>query len=225
MTNDEKSNSLTADQNKPASPGDVSEANSRKAGCTEPEQKTDLPEDLPDQPEPLPDLTRLYKRRCRDESVIKKAKSLLVHGMTVNKVALLLRLPLEKVQQLHSEGWNSRCRRVTRVNAYQNAKLALTSFNEGATLAEICQALGLPLYTVVMSLRQNGVAESAIQARLPPADDPLTLAYNIVVTRKSASRFNPVKLYSNRCKLHPATVATTQRTSSQTAAAGTTATA
>ncbi|BBQ65997.1 TPA: hypothetical protein ACP56Q_002083 [Klebsiella quasipneumoniae] len=208
MTNDDR-NSLTADQNKPASPGDVNEVHPRKAGCTEQEEKA----------EPLPDLTRLYKRRCRDESVIKKAKSLLVHGMTVNKVALLLRLPLEKVQQLHSEGWNSRCRRVTRINAYQNAKLALTSFNEGATLAEICQALGLPLYTVVMSLRQNGVAESAIQARFPSPDDPLTLAYNIVVTRKSASRFKPVKLFSNRCKLNPATVATTQRTSSQTATA------
>lgn len=139
--------------------------------------------------------------------------------MTVSKVALLLRLPLERVQQLHSEGWNNRCRRVTRINAYQNAKLALTSFNEGATLAQICQALGLPLYTVVMSLRQNGVAESTIQARLPPADDPLTLAYNIVAERKSTSRFKPIRLHSNRSKLHPATVATTQRTSSQTATA------
>lgn len=207
MTNDEKRNSLTADLN-------------------EPEQKTDrLPDkpakiDLPDLPEPeLPDLTHLYKLRCRDESVIKKAKSLLVHGMTVSKVALLLRLPLERVQQLHSEGWNNKCRRVTRINAYQNAKLALTSFNEGATLAQICQALGLPLYTVVMSLRQNGVAESAIQACLPPADDPLTLAYNIVAERKSTSRFKPILLHSNRSKLHPATVATTQRTSSQTATA------
>ncbi|MEC5319669.1 hypothetical protein VSX61_12085 [Brenneria populi subsp. brevivirga] len=185
----------------------------RKALTAEP---NDPEEQLPDLPEQeLPDLNKLYKRRCRDEHVIKKAKSLLVHGMTVSKVALLLRLPLERVQQLHSEGWNPRCRRVTRINAYQNAKLALTSFNEGAMLAEICQALGLPLYTVVMSLRQNGVAESAIQARFPSPDDPLTLAYNIVVTRKSASRFKPVKLYSNRCKLHPATVATTQRTSSQ----------
>lgn len=207
MTNDEKRNSLMADLN-------------------EPEQKTDrLPDqpakiDLPDLPEPeLPDLTHLYKLRCRDESVIKKAKSLLVHGMTVSKVALLLRLPLERVQQLHSEGWNNKCRRVTRINAYQNAKLALTSFNEGATLAQICQALGLPLYTVVMSLCQNGVAESAIQARLPPADDPLTLAYNIVAERKSTSRFKPIRLHSNRSKLHPATVATTQRTSSQTATA------
>lgn len=36
---DEKSNSLTADLNEPASPGDVNEVNPLKAGCTEPEQK------------------------------------------------------------------------------------------------------------------------------------------------------------------------------------------
>ena len=90
----EKVTALTATQNEPEK--------------IDPEERAsnDLPE--PEWPDPeVPDLTRLYKRRCRDENVIKKAKSLLVHGMTVNKVALLLRLPLEKVQQLHSEGWNS----------------------------------------------------------------------------------------------------------------------
>ena len=60
---DEKSNSLMADLNtdlnEPASPDDVNEVNSRKAGCTEPEQKTDQSAkiDLPD-----PDLTRLFKK-------------------------------------------------------------------------------------------------------------------------------------------------------------------
>ncbi|MGI1322934.1 hypothetical protein ACIAET_13315, partial [Klebsiella quasipneumoniae subsp. similipneumoniae] len=64
---DEKSNSLMADLNtdlnEPASPDDVNEVNSRKAGCTEPEQKTDQSAkiDLPD-----PDLTRLFKNRARD---------------------------------------------------------------------------------------------------------------------------------------------------------------
>lgn len=189
----DKHKALTATQNtdltEPASPGDVNEVNPAKPGCIEPLPDPELPN-----PEPLPDLTRLYKRRCRDESVIKKAKSLLVHGMTVNKVALLLRLPLEKVQQLHSEGWNSRCRRVTRINAYQNAKLALTSFNEGATLADICTALGLSLYWVVMSLRQNGVAESSINGRMPPTNDPLYVEFIMVSKRKAASRFKPIQI-------------------------------
>jgi hypothetical protein len=49
----------------------------------DPEQKTDLPEDLPDLPElpeplsgpELPDLTRLYKRRCRDGNVMQSAST------------------------------------------------------------------------------------------------------------------------------------------------------
>lgn len=51
----EKCKALTANQNtdlpEPASPDDVNEVNSRKAGCTEPEQKTDQSAkiDLPDQ--------------------------------------------------------------------------------------------------------------------------------------------------------------------------------
>ncbi|WP_323108452.1 hypothetical protein [Klebsiella variicola] len=188
--------------------------------------KIDLPDlpaqELPDPelPDPgLPDLARLHKRRCRDGDIMQKCKHMLIAGYSPGLTALLLRLPLEKVQNLYDNSYNPRCRRFAKTNAYTNAKLALTSFNEGAMLAEICQALGLPLYTVVMSLRQNGVAESAIQARLPPADDPLTLAYNIVAERKSTSRFKPIRLHSNRSKLHPATVATTQRTSSQTATA------
>ena len=207
----DKCTALTATQNEPEK--------------IDPEEQAsnDLPEpELPDPELPaqeLPDLTRLYKRRCRDGEVIRKCKHMLIAGMQPGKVALLLRLPIERVQALYENSYNPICRRFAKTNAYTNSRLALTLFNEGAMLAAICQALGLPLYTVVMSLRQNGVAESAIQARLPPADDPLTLAYNIVAERKSTSRFKPIRLHSNRSKLHPATVATTQRTSSQTATA------
>lgn len=158
----------------------------------------------------LPDLKTFYHCRQRDESLIKKACTLLVHGHTVGKVSLLLRLPVEKVQQLHDEGWNSRCRRVTRTNAYENARLALTSFHENALLADICAALDMPLYTLVMSLRQNGVPETAIQSRMPAQDDPLYVAYKLVVDRKSTSKFKPVKMYSNR-KLHPNTIAAVQQ--------------
>lgn len=154
----------------------------------------------------LPDLARFYKNRSRNEDLINTAKALLIRGVPPGRVALMLRLPLDKVQELHSEGWNSRCRRVTRINAYQNAKLALTSFNEGAMLSDICQALGLPLFTVVMTLRQNGVAESAINARMPPADDPLSNEYKRVLSRKATTKFKPIRLHSNRCKLHTSTV-------------------
>ncbi|WP_416337471.1 hypothetical protein LW586_20895 [Klebsiella quasipneumoniae] len=182
MTNDDR-NSLTADQNKPASPGDVNEVNPAKPGCIEP---------LPD-PE-LPDLTRLFKNRCRDSDVMRKCKHLLIAGMPPGKVSLVCRLPLERVIELYNSSYNPRCRRFAKTNSYTNARLALCSFNEGATLADICTVLGLSLYWVVMSLRQNGVAESAINARMPSADDPLCVEYRRVVTRKAASKFKPIQL-------------------------------
>ena len=146
-------------------------------------------EPLPDPK--LPDLTRLYKRRCRDENVIKKCKIMLVAGVTPQRVSLLLRLPLEKVLELHSEGWNSRCRRFANPN---NERLIPTMWSEGAMLAEVCQALGLPLFTVVMSLRQNGVTNAAMAPRMPEYDDPLYVEYRQVVARKAASKSRPIQI-------------------------------
>lgn len=165
----------------------------------DPEQKTDLPEDLPDLPElpdplpgpELPDLTRLYKRRCRDGDVMQKCKHMLIAGYSPGRVALLLRLPLEKVKELHQASYNPRCRRFANPN---NGRLIHTMWSEGATLVEICQTLGLPLYTVVMSLRQNGVTESAINARMPPYDDPLYVEYRRVCERKSVSKSRPIQI-------------------------------
>jgi hypothetical protein len=128
----------------------------------DPEQKTDLPEDLPDLPElpeplsgpELPDLTRLYKRRCRDGNVMQRCKHMLIAGYSPGRVALLLRLPQEKVIDLYNNSYNPKCRRFANPN---NGKLIHTMWSEGATLSEICQTLGLPLFTVVMSLRQMGL--------------------------------------------------------------------
>ncbi|HHP1347165.1 hypothetical protein LUS60_24190 [Raoultella planticola] len=194
----DKHKALTATQNtdltEPASPGDVNEVNPAKPGCIEPLPDPELPnpEPLPD-PE-LPDLTRLFKNRCRDSDVMRKCKHLLIAGMPPGKVSLVCRLPLERVQELFNSSYNPTCRRFAKTNSYTNARLALTSFNEGATLAEICTALGLSLYWVVMSLRQNGVAESSINARMPPANDPLYLEFIMVSKRKAVSRFKPIHI-------------------------------
>lgn len=153
----------------------------------------------------LPDLTRLLIKRARDGDIIQKCKHLLIAGYSPGRVACLLRLPLEKVQELYDNSYNSRCRRFAKTNAYTNARLALTSFNEGAMLAEICAVLGLPLFTIVRMLRDNTVSESAINARMPPADDPLCVEYRIVLERKAASKFKPIQLHSNLRKLHSST--------------------
>ncbi|WP_159214503.1 hypothetical protein [Klebsiella pneumoniae] len=178
MTNDDR-NSLTADHN---------------PDLTEPEQKTDqsVKIDLPDPK--LPDLTRLYKRRCRDGDIMQKCKHLLIAGYPPGRVALLLRLPLEKVQNLYDNSYNPRCRRFAKANSYQNSRLAFTSFNEGADLSAICTALGLSLYWVVMSLRQNGVTDAAMAPRFPPYDHPLYVEYRRVCERKAASRFKAIQI-------------------------------
>ncbi|HDS9661343.1 hypothetical protein [Klebsiella pneumoniae] len=129
------------------------------------------------EPKQKPDLTLLYKRRCRSDDIIQKAKHLLIAGYSPGRVACLLRLPLDRVMELYENSYNPKCRRFAKQNEHTNTRLALTSFNEGAPLADIAAALGLSLYWVVMSLRQNGVAESAINSRLPPADDPLYVEY------------------------------------------------
>lgn len=145
--------------------------------------------------EQLPDLTRLFKNRARDSDVIKKCKTMLIAGYSPQKTALLLRLPIEKVIDLYNNSYNPKCRRFANCNSYQDSKLALTMFQQGESLADICAALGgLHLYTVVMSLRQNGLAESAIEQRLPPEGDPLLIEYQRVCKRKSTSRYKAIQI-------------------------------
>lgn len=165
----------------------------------DPEQKTDLPEDLPDLPElpeplsgpELPDLTRLYKRRCRDGNVMQRCKHMLIAGYSPGRVALLLRLPQEKVIDLYNNSYNPKCRRFANPN---NGKLIHTMWSEGATLSEICQTLGLPLFTVVMSLRGDGVTNAAMAPRMPEYDDPLYVEYRQVVVRKATSKSRPIQI-------------------------------
>ncbi|MCE9801725.1 hypothetical protein [Raoultella ornithinolytica] len=159
---------------------------------TEPEDLPDLP--APELPEPLPDLpdlTRLFKNRARNVDVMQKCKHLLIAGYPPGRVALLLRLPLEKVQNLYENSYNKRCRRFVKPN---NGKLITTTWNEGATLAEICQALGLPLFTVVHGLRQNGITDAQMALRMPPYDAPLCVEYRQVVARKAVSKFKPIQI-------------------------------
>lgn len=165
----------------------------------EPEQKPDqLPDqrakiDLPEQE--LPDLTRLYKRRCRDGDIMQKCKHMLIAGYSPQRASCLLRLPLEKVQNLHDNSYNPRCRRFAKTNAYTNARLALTSFLEGADLSDICHALGgLSLYWVVTSLRQSGITDAAMAPRFPPYDDQSYVEYRRVCERKAASKFKTIQI-------------------------------
>lgn len=129
-----------------------------------------------------PDLERLFKKRRRDESVVKTAKALLVHGMTPNKVALLLRLDPDFVAEL-AKTWNPRFRRVTHTNLYATRRMARMYFESGALLATICRDLQLPLYTVVAHLKAEGVTDQQMANRMPDRDDQLYVEYIKTVKR------------------------------------------
>ena len=166
--------------------------NDDRNGVSAEPEKIDPEEQLPDQPDPeLPDLTRLYKRRCRDGNVMQRCKHMLIAGYSPGRVALLLRLPQEKVIDLYNNSYNPKCRRFANPN---NGKLIHTMWSEGATLSEICQTLGLPLFTVVMSLRGDGVTEAAMAPRMPDYNDPLCVEYRRVVARKAASKSRPIQI-------------------------------
>ncbi|MBC4288980.1 hypothetical protein [Klebsiella quasipneumoniae] len=166
--------------------------NDDRNGVSAEPEKIDPEEQLPDQPDPeLPDLTRLYKRRCRDGDVMQRCKHMLIAGYSPGRVALLLRLPLEKVKELHQASYNPVCRRFANPN---NGRLIIKMWHEGAMLADICQALGLPLFTVVMSLRGDRVTNAAMAPRMPEYDDPLYVEYRQVVVRKATSKSRPIQI-------------------------------
>lgn len=146
------------------------------------------------EPENLPDLTRLFKNRARNVDVMRRCKILLIAGYSPQRAALICRLPLEKIQELYENSYNPRCRRFAKNNAYSNAQVAVISFNEGAKLSEICQTLGLPLFTVVQMLRQNSVTDAEMAPKMPPYDDSLSVEYRQVVARKAACKQRTIQI-------------------------------
>lgn len=134
----------------------------------------------------IPDLERFFKKRRRDESVVKTAKTLLVHGMTAGKVALITRLDPDFVAEL-AKTWNPRFRRVSHANQHTAKRMARMYYESGALLATICRDLQLPLYTVVAHLKAEGVTEQQMAYGLPDRDDPLYVEY-IKTVKRHANR-------------------------------------
>ncbi|NIF34039.1 hypothetical protein F3J29_18070 [Enterobacter sp. Cy-643] len=131
-------------------------------------------------------LKRLFKVRRRNESVVKAAKTLLVHGMTPNKVALLRRLDSEFVAEL-AKTWNPKFRRVTHTSQWTTKRTVREYFDSGAMLEKICIDLQLPLYSVVLFLERDGITFQEMQARWPDHNDPLVVAYHEIVSRKQTT--------------------------------------
>lgn len=130
-----------------------------------------------------PDLERLFKRRRRDDNIVKTAKTLLVHGVTSGKVALLLRLDPEFVAEL-AKTWNPKFRKVKYTSQWTTKRTVRQYFDSGARLNKICADLQLPLFSVITFLQRDGVSNSEIASRMPDSDDPLFIEYRKTITRK-----------------------------------------
>ena len=134
-----------------------------------------------------PDLSRFYKARSRDTSLIETAKKMLVHGYTPGKTALLLRLPYDLVKGLYDNSWNPRCRKISNTSQYATKRMARMYYESGAMLAKICADLQLPLFTVVTLLKREGITEKEMASRMPVSDDPLFVEYRKTISRKQAA--------------------------------------
>lgn len=121
------------------------------------------------------------KYRKYDESIVKKAKSLLVLGWTPGRVACYLRLDTEFVKRLHSESWNPRSRQITERNAFTSQRLAFQYFQSGADLITIADVLDVPLFTVIAFLEKALLPSDEIRKRLPDASHVLMKAYRKTV--------------------------------------------
>lgn len=133
-----------------------------------------------------PDLERFFKKRRRDDSIVKTAKTLLVHGVTTGKVALLLRLDPEFVAEL-AKTWNPKFRKVKYTSQWTTNRTVRQYFDSGAMLEKICVDLQLPLFSVITLLQRDGVSDQEMAARMPDSDDPLFIEYRKTITRKQAA--------------------------------------
>ncbi|HCT4275598.1 hypothetical protein UD636_09220 [Citrobacter braakii] len=139
-------------------------------------------------------LKRLFKNRRRDESVVKTAKTLLVHGYAPGRVALILRLDPEFVGEL-AKTWNPRFRRVKHTSQHATGVTVRQYFESGAMLENICVDLQLPLFTVVRYLSNESIPRAEIMARFPEETDPLVIEYRKTLSRHAHRKQKAPRLH------------------------------
>ncbi|CAH6659902.1 hypothetical protein [Pseudocitrobacter vendiensis] len=128
-------------------------------------------------------LFNLLNYITHDDPRISKAKRLLVAGMTPQKVCMLLDIPLDRVEKLHREGWNPRCRQQAKPKQAEVSAMLQQAFQEGADLKTLCERFDLPLYTITQLLKRSGVSSQQLAGRMPEPNEPLYREYLRTVER------------------------------------------
>lgn len=140
-------------------------------------------------------LSNLLNYISQDDPQTKQAKHLLVAGLTPEKVALLLKLPVEKVQKLYLNGWNARCRTASKPKQAEVSAMLQQAFREGSDLKTLCERFGIPLLTVVRLLESKGWKLHLLSERFPSGDDPLMVAYYKTLQRHTNRKQKALTLH------------------------------
>ncbi|WMY75829.1 hypothetical protein RHD99_07780 [Buttiauxella selenatireducens] len=137
--------------------------------------------------------TRL-KYRKYDEALIKKAKTMLVYGVSPGKVALLCRLDPAYVDQLFLT-WNPTFRRICKPNQFTTQRMAKQLFSDGANLESICKLLDIPIFTLSEYLITAGVSRVDVMARMPEPTHKLAVEYRKTIARKQRAKHKAFSLH------------------------------
>lgn len=140
-------------------------------------------------------LFNLLNYITHDDPRISKAKRLLVAGMTPQKVCMLLDIPLDRVEKLHREGWNPRCRQQAKPRQAELAVILQQRYCEGCDLKTLCLEYDLPLISVIRLLSNQGYQQLELTERFPPSSDPLVIAYHKTLQRHSRRKQKPLRLH------------------------------
>lgn len=126
---------------------------------------------------------QFLKKRAIDSALLTKAKMMLSRGVKPGAAALLLRLPVDVLEELYHGSYNPRCRQTEYKSQRQQSLELRDKFTAGFTLETLCSVNRLPLFTVIRLLQRAGVPPETISSSLPPTNHPLYMEYHRTIAR------------------------------------------
>lgn len=126
---------------------------------------------------------QFLKKRAIDSALLTKAKMMLSRGVKPGAAALLLRLPVDVLEELYNGSFNPTCRQTEYKSQRQQSLDVRSDFEAGASLETLCSVYSLPLFTVIRLLQRAGVPPETISSSMPPTNSPLYAEYHRTIVR------------------------------------------
>lgn len=126
----------------------------------------------PEEPLNLPENLKYLLKQKDIKTQTLLAKYLLVFGMDVSQVAMRSGLPLKVIRDIEPY-YNERLRKTTHISLNSQIALAVDMWETGRDIEEICTRLDMPVYTLLVKMKERGYPSNILKSRLPPDDHPL----------------------------------------------------